>query len=274
MPWWPNDSRGTGWEHATTTTEREAGPKIAESDRVLSGCVRGTTGTVAGDCALTITERGPPTARRAPGAHDGYGVPDSGHGPTPGTDRRQCPGAASAGAVTESRSIGPKAPAGGGGGGGGGGRRSQQADPNVATPSRRGRTPKDCAYDRRLDKPTLIEGGSRRAAQEFPEAPKPRQRGKSLGETRRDGATTHHAKLPSRPRLWRRPPSNRARASRAPDRHLRVRAPAACARFHFDQIPRLVRRASDGRSNSTGDSYPRLRAARIRTALGGIIGLP
>ena len=159
MPWWPNDSRGTGWEHATTTTEREAGPKIAESDRVLSGCVRGTTGTVAGDCALTSTERGPPTARRARGAHDGYGVPDAGAEPSPGTDRRQCPGAASAGAVTESRSIGPKAPAGGGGAGG-----SQQADPNVATPSRRGRTPKDCAYDRRLDKPTLIEGGSDRAS--------------------------------------------------------------------------------------------------------------
>jgi hypothetical protein len=128
---------------------------------VLSGCVRGTTGTVAGDCALTSTERGPPTARRARGAHDGYGVPASGAEPSPGTDRRQCPGAASAAAVSrEPQHRAPGRP----GDGLGGGTGSGWFTPNGAAPKRRGLTPQLCAYDRRLDKRTLIEGGSSRVS--------------------------------------------------------------------------------------------------------------
>ena len=128
---------------------------------VLSGCVRGTTGTVAGDCALTSTERGPPTARRARGAHDGYGVPASGAEPSPGTDRRQCPGAASAAAVSrEPQHWAPGRP----GDGLGGGTGSGWFPPNGAAPKRRGLTPQLCAYDRRLDKRTLIEGGSGRVS--------------------------------------------------------------------------------------------------------------
>jgi hypothetical protein len=52
--------------------------------------------------------------------------------------------------------------------------------------------------------------------------------------------------------------------------HLRSSANGLAAPFALHQIPRVVRRALHGGSSSTGDSYPRLRAARISTALAGM----
>jgi len=51
--------------------------------------------------------------------------------------------------------------------------------------------------------------------------------------------------------------------------HVRTSAPGADAPLGVNQIPRVVPRAIRGGSSSTGDSCPRLRAARISTALCG-----